>query len=633
METTYGLPRYVFPPEKDVIGDLIRFCRETLENGDTPVLFGYSLGKSQEILKALNQSGLPIMMHPQPFEMCETCREFGIVFPQYKIFDEQKQADHVIISPPLSSKSSWLTKIANRKTAMISGWGIDPNATYRYQCDKVFPLSDHSDYLDLVEFVSKVKPTRVLTVHGYAKEFAATLREQGYDAFALGKENQMGLSLAADSSRNRFSRAVQESVEVDTLAPNSFYRFAETCQQIHSSESKHSKIEYIVTYLETLSIDDAAHTVDFFSGRPFGDADAEKLGLGWTLVRQAVLSAAGAKEIDFKTARQGARDGAETAAALLQNLQNSPSRSIPQIKGLFDSLVQAPSPHFRLSFLSEELKKITSLESKYLIKIISGNLDIGLEEGFLEDAIAKVFDKNITQVRAANLRCGTLSSVLKAAAEDHLESITLQPFRPIRFMLAKPESSPDRIASLLGDAVWCEDHYNGIRCQIHKHGERVELFDRDLLSITVQYPEIVEAVREIPQNFVADGQIVAWKNERPLPFSELQKRLHRKGEDLFLGEEIPVILWLYDLLWFNGNETIDLSLENRRKYLDTFTVNARARIAAASLLKDSSEISAARAAALERGNKSIILKNPKSAYYPGSRRDLWIKLKSEPESS
>src|SRR5438105_7235272 len=88
-----------------------------------------------------------------------------------------------------------LEKIARKRVAMISGWGVDPNAIYRYQVDAVFPLSDHADYNDLLRYVDLVKPKRVFTLHGFAAEFARDLRERGIEAWALSEENQMELKL------------------------------------------------------------------------------------------------------------------------------------------------------------------------------------------------------------------------------------------------------------------------------------------------------------------------------------------------------------------------------------------------------------------------------------------------------
>jgi Cft2 family RNA processing exonuclease len=194
METTFGVPRYVFPPDADVIAGIIDFCRHSLETGATPVLLCYSLGKSQEVLRALAPAGLPVMLHAETLRLTKIYEQSGIVFPPYREFDANAAGSHVVICPPHAD--GLLNRIPARRTASITGWALDAGATYRLRSDAAFPLSDHAGYDDLLRFVELVQPKRVLTLHGFAREFARTLRARGLEAFALGHDNQLELSLA-----------------------------------------------------------------------------------------------------------------------------------------------------------------------------------------------------------------------------------------------------------------------------------------------------------------------------------------------------------------------------------------------------------------------------------------------------
>ncbi|MCU0794114.1 MAG: MBL fold metallo-hydrolase, partial [Opitutaceae bacterium] len=146
METTYGRPHYTLPPTEAVLADLIAWCRAALDEGDTPVLFGYSLGKSQEILRSLADASLPVMLHPQTLKLTAIYEQLGITFPPYAAFDPATCTGHVVICPPQSATSTFVRKIPRRRTAALTGWALDPGARFRYQCDAVFPLSDHADY-------------------------------------------------------------------------------------------------------------------------------------------------------------------------------------------------------------------------------------------------------------------------------------------------------------------------------------------------------------------------------------------------------------------------------------------------------------------------------------------------------
>ena len=194
METTFGLPKYRLPPVSEVIAAIVHFCREALAANAVPVLFGYSLGKAQEILASLAGAELPVMLHPEILRLTQLCEKLGLTFPAYRDFDALAAPGHVVIAPPQVNKA-WLERLAPRRTAMITGWAVDSSTKYRTGCDAAFPLSDHADFPELLEFVERVQPRRVITVHGFAAEFAQTLRARGVEALAIGKENQLEFGL------------------------------------------------------------------------------------------------------------------------------------------------------------------------------------------------------------------------------------------------------------------------------------------------------------------------------------------------------------------------------------------------------------------------------------------------------
>lgn len=197
METTFGRPHYLFPPTTEVVAGLVSFCRETLAVGAVPVLLGYSLGKGQEILHALTGAGFDIMLHEQMLSLTAIYESCGVVFPKYRRLDPATATGCVVICPPQVSRARWLQELQPHRTAMVTGWAIDRGAQYRHQSDAVFPLSDHAGFDDLLWFVERVQPRLVFTVHGFAAEFAQTLRARGIEAWALGRANQLELGLAA----------------------------------------------------------------------------------------------------------------------------------------------------------------------------------------------------------------------------------------------------------------------------------------------------------------------------------------------------------------------------------------------------------------------------------------------------
>jgi len=191
METTFGLPHYKFPPAAKTISRIISFCRETLEDGAVPVLLGHSLGKDQELLAALAGADFPLMLHGSIWQMTRLHEELGAVFPPYSRFEPETVTGHVLLCPSATAGSGMLENISKKKVAIITGWELDERTICRYGCDKVFPLSEHADYGELMEMIELVNPRRVLTLHGFAEEFALDLRRRGIDAWSLTGGNQM----------------------------------------------------------------------------------------------------------------------------------------------------------------------------------------------------------------------------------------------------------------------------------------------------------------------------------------------------------------------------------------------------------------------------------------------------------
>jgi Cft2 family RNA processing exonuclease len=192
METTFGLPRYVMPPVEEVHAAIVAFCRRALEENVTPVLYAYSLGKSQELAALLGQAGLPVMLHASAARLAQVYVAAGVALPAIKEFDAIWHRGHVVITPQQSEILDWINP---KRTAVVTGWAIDSSTRYRAGSDEAFPLSDHADFPELLAFVDRVQPRVVYTVHGYAREFAATLRARGVEAWALGRGNQLELSL------------------------------------------------------------------------------------------------------------------------------------------------------------------------------------------------------------------------------------------------------------------------------------------------------------------------------------------------------------------------------------------------------------------------------------------------------
>ncbi len=644
METTFGRPGYVFPPTEQVVQDILRFCRDALANDEVPVLLGYSLGKSQEILSSLETAGVPVMLTDPVARLTRIYESLGHRFPTHVSWNPGKASGHVVLAPPSGNTAALRRRLGACRVAVLTGWALDPGCAPRHQAEAAFPLSDHADFADLVELVRRVAPRRVYTLHGFATEFASHLRGLGIDARALGHLEQLDLPTVSVPVRAIAPTTVAQP-RVD-MAPrqepgiggNGFARFAATCRLVGEDASKLGKVRHLATFLREVSAGDLGSVVTWFTGRPFPAASNRSTEVGGALLRAAVVNILRIPTARFRQTYARFGDTGDTIGALIAEHagpQQLPAPSLQEVGTLFDTLSRASGPTQRQELLSQSLRRCDPTEARFLVKILTGNLRIGLKDGLVEEAVAQAFDVPIDTLRQAVQVLGDLGEGARMAREGRLHEAALIPLRPISVMLASPE--PDA-ASILERAsgwvptagqidVWIEDKYDGIRCQLHKHGDRVALYTRDLKEITATFPELVKAAQQLPGSMILDGEVLGMEGDRVIPFTVFQRRLGRSEGDLFLQDEVPVRFLVFDLLHHEGIDWIHRPLRERRSTLESLALPERFTLARITRAGTKEAIDQAFLAARARGHEGLMIKDPESRYTPGRRGLSWLKLK------
>jgi DNA ligase-1 len=655
METTFGRPRYRFPPTEQVVDQVVAFCRETLDDGAVPVLLGYSLGKGQEILCSLDGAGLTPMLHGSVYQMTQVYEQFGQSFCKYVRYSANQVAGKVLICPPSANRSRMLEKIPRKRVAMISGWAVDPNAVYRYQVDAAFPLSDHADYDDLLRYVDLVQPKRVLTLHGFAAEFARDLRDRGVEAWALSDENQLefpslgsgpvsGTGEGIRPSRTSFRREVETHTRDACTTQSELATFANVGEAIGATPAKLEKVRLLADYLRTLDRDRLPIATIYFTGRAFAQSDRRTLQVGGSIIYRAIMSAAKLSESEFRRIAHSHGDAGKTAFEALNSRTNPEPFALTRSRDFFDMLHKTRGPIAKTELLQSRLTGISAREGQYVVKILTGDLRIGLREGLVEEAIATAFDVALDDVKEANMLLGDIGATASLASRHELQRAELSIFRPIKCMLASPEPTAEAIwdrfvAGLRHTSqsdvaiVYVEDKFDGIRAQFHRSAERVEIFSRDLRRMTEQFPELAEQGRLFEAELILDGEIIAFEHDRRLTFFDLQKRLGRKtdGADLFdvASADVPVAFIAFDLLWLNGRSLLKAPLRERRALLRDSRLPPPFQIAEVFPAHSAAEIEQIFQQARRRSNEGLMIKNPESFYSPGRRGLFWFKLKKK----
>ncbi|ACL63431.1 putative mRNA 3'-end processing factor [Anaeromyxobacter dehalogenans 2CP-1] len=193
IESTFGHPRYVFPPKDETLAAVRRFVDGALADGVTPVLLGYALGKAQEILKYLSDLGYACRAHPVVHAVNKVYEAHGVALPNVRpLGPEGAGMDEVVVCPPHLARSPAMRGLRKRRTAILTGWAIDGGRFFR-GVDAAFPLSDHADFPSLVRYARATGAGRVFTVHGHEDALAAALRKEGIRAEPLREHMQLEL--------------------------------------------------------------------------------------------------------------------------------------------------------------------------------------------------------------------------------------------------------------------------------------------------------------------------------------------------------------------------------------------------------------------------------------------------------
>jgi DNA ligase-1 len=387
--------------------------------------------------------------------------------------------------------------------------------------------------------------------------------------------------------------------------------------------------------LRTLNQEQLAIAAIYFTGRAFAQSDLRTLQVGWAVIFRALQAATKIDDAEFHRIASRHGDAGKTAFEVLDGRTKPEPFTLSESRELFECLHKARGPIAKAELLQKRFSTVSAREGQYVVKILTGDLRIGLREGLVEEAIARAFDGPLAEVKQANMLLGDVGATAKLASQKDLDRAELSIFRPIKCMLATPEPTAEAIWMRFEhvEAVYAEDKFDGIRAQLHRSSERVEIFSRDLKRITEQFPELAEQARCFAVDLILDGEIVAFEQGRKLTFFDLQKRLGRKsdGADLFaaVSADVPVAFIAFDLLWLDGRSLLKTRLRERRELLRNLKLPPQFQIAEVFAAHSTAEIEEIFQQARRRSNEGLMIKDPDSYYLPGNRGLFWFKLKKE----
>jgi DNA ligase-1 len=403
--------------------------------------------------------------------------------------------------------------------------------------------------------------------------------------------------------------------------------FASAAGAAAATTKKLEKRSILAAYLRGLDAEALPIAAVFLTGRPFPLSSERTVNVGGALLRDAACALTDIPPEAFDAAYVPLGDVGETVAAVLADRAH-PLASLTLIEAgkVCDALARTPKPTDRAEVLRAALAACRPAAAAFLVKALTGDLRIGVQESLVEEALAGAFGRDIAAVRRANMLLGDIGRTALLAREDRLHEARLMLFRPLKFMLASPVDEAEDALRIAGNWV-VEDKFDGIRCQLHTDGQTTRLYSRTLDPVTEQFPEIVEAFAGYGRQVVLDGELLARDGDRQLGFGALSRRVGRKRLSPALRAEVPVVFVAFDLLAVDGAPCLEEPLTARREALASLPGVARLEVPVLQPVASADEIAGAFEAALARGNEGLMLKSPGSTYQPGKRGRAWLKLK------
>lgn len=411
---------------------------------------------------------------------------------------------------------------------------------------------------------------------------------------------------------------------------NALEHFARVAEKVRATTKKLEKAALLGEYFQQLSDDDLARAARYFAGQVFALHDARTTNVGGRIISEALIAATQLHaDLGARYARWG--DVGDVAFEMFTEAKgaNVPSLTLADTGALLAKLSATRGKNAKTDLLTKALTKATPLEAKYLVKLLSGDLRIGLREGLVEDAIARAFKQPLADVSLANMLRGDIGEAAVRARAGALHEVEMRLFHPLKFMLATPATDLADITRTMPEEFFVEDKFDGIRGQAHVKDGRVAIYSRTLDEISPRFPELIDPLAALPADVIIDGEILTARGEEILPFADLQKRLGRKMISAEILASTPVVFVAWDLLYASGEVLIDSPLRVRRAQLQEIlsSINGTVRLSQTKLFEDVTGLDEEFDAARERGNEGLMIKDPASSYKPGRRGREWLKLK------
>ncbi|UTB31426.1 MAG: ATP-dependent DNA ligase [Methanobacterium sp. ERen5] len=435
----------------------------------------------------------------------------------------------------------------------------------------------------------------------------------------------------------------------DSHDGTSYSKMVEVYEELDSTTKRLEKTSILAKFFSEIGNEDSEllPVVTLLSlGRVFPTWSEEELGIGSKLLMKAIALVVGVKPEEVEDKQRDAGDIGQAAQELFLKKKQATlfSRKLT-IRKVRSNLMKMATvsgnraQSKKLEILRELLSSASPTEAKYITRTVIEELRVGVGEGTIRDAVSQAFDVDKAIVERAHMLTNDLGLVAEVSKEEGVEGLkklSLNPGKPVKPMLAQLSPGIETSITEMGWA-FCETKYDGIRVQIHRLGDEVNVFTRRLENISNAVPEIVEYIKKDlpPKNFIVEGEIIVTRDGKPISFQYILQRVRRKYDIERMRNEVPLKLYLFDVLYYE-EPLLDAPFEKRREVLESIVNITPEKIELSEQVKVTSEsVQVAQDLfnnSIKGGHEGIMIKDPTAPYIPGIRGKKMLKFKAEPET-
>jgi len=421
-----------------------------------------------------------------------------------------------------------------------------------------------------------------------------------------------------------------------------FRALAELCEKLEGTSKRTLMVDLVADFLRQLSADEVEPATSMILGRAFPKWDQRTLEVSWATLSGLIKRLTNTEWKNFSEAFSKTGDIGSATKIVFEAVKVQRQATlleepltILEVRRSLDAIAEATgygSRERKERLLETLLGTATPLEVKYIVKVLIGEMRTGFHEGLMELAVSKAFNIPHNTVQTASMLTGDIGGVAKTAkvhGKEGVLKLRFQVFRPVKPMLAQTAEDLNEVFREHDGETALEHKLDGARIQIHKFGDTVRIFSRRLTDVTGSLPEVVQLIRnEVrAQETILEGEVIAvGEDGSPLLFQHLMRRFRRVHDVEAMVRQIPVELYLFDLMYLNGQSLITTPYIERRRKLKEIagTIPLTDQIITSDLQEGEKFLKEA----IDKGHEGLVAKKLDSPYTPGVRGKRWFKIKT-----